>query len=241
MYFLKEIISGRVHEYVKSYTKYEGSHKRREKRAAKTTEQMEKENYRNAVKKLTRILNCNFRDGDLWVTLTYRKDKRPDPAVAKKQFGNFIKRLRYRFNKKREKLKWVAVTEYKNKAIHHHLVINNPDGINVVKLLQEKWKEYGIVHIEPLYSDGQYKDLAEYMVKETEKTFREKDGGRMHRWGSSRNLDKPKVRYRIVRAARWNPQPKAKKGYVLDTDSIVNGVNVYTGREYQSYTMIRLE
>lgn len=241
MYYCTEIRAGNVCETIKSYTKFKGGNQRRGARKQKTPEQMEKQNYRNAVKKLTRLLNCNFHDGDLWVTLTYKKDKRPLPKEAKKQIRNFIKRIRCGFKKKRESLKYITVTEYKNKAIHHHLVINNPDGINVAKLLQEKWKMYGIVHIKPLYSNGQYKELAEYMVKETEKTFREQDGGRMQRWSSSRNLKKPKVRCRIVRASRWNPQPKAKKGYVLDVDSIVNGVNAYTGREYQTYTMVRLE
>lgn len=241
MYFRKEIISGKVCEVVKSYTKFEGKNQKREAKNQKTTEQMEEQNYRNAVKKLTRLLNCNFSDGDLWVTLTYRKNKRPTPKEAKRLIENFIGRMRYGFHKKREELKYITVTEYKNKAIHHHLVINNPDGINTVKLLQEKWKKYGIVHIKPLYSNGQYKELAEYMVKETRETFREQDGGKMQRWSSSRNLKKPKVYYRTVKAATWNPQPKPKKGYHIDTDSIVNGVNAWTGRRYQSYTMIRLE
>lgn len=241
MYHLKIIVSGKVCEVIKSYTKFEGGSRTRAAKAKKTPEQMEEQNYRNAVKKLTRTLNCNFTDGDLWVTLTNRKNQRLTPAEEEKKFSNFISRVRYRFRKAGEEFKWVAVTEYKNKAIHHHLVVNNPDGLNVVKILQSQWKEYGIVHIKPLYSDGQYQALAEYMVKETRETFRERDGGRMQRWSSSRNLKKPKVYYRKVRAATWNPQPRPKKGYRIDTDSVVNGVNAWTGRRYQSYTMIRLE
>lgn len=241
MYFLKEIVSGKVHEIVKSYTKGMVKNPDRGPKLKKTPEQMSEENMRNAIKKLTRILNCNFVDGDLWVTLTYKKDRRPNPKEAKREFHNFIQRVGHRFKKNKRILKWVTVTEYENKAIHHHLVISNPDGLDVVKIIREQWKQNGVVHIVPLYSQGQYKDLAEYMVKETDKTFRKKDGGQMQRWSASRNMKKPMVKYRLVKAKRWAPQPKAKKGFYIDTNSIVNGINGWTGREYQSYTMIALE
>lgn len=241
MYFQKEIISGKVVEIVKSYTKGMVKNPQRGPRAKKTPEQVQEENRKNAVKNLARILNCNFVDGDLWVTLTYKKDRRPNPEEAKKRFKNFIRRMGTGFKKHKKKLKWVTVTEYESKAIHHHLVINNPDGVDVVKMIREQWKENGVVHMVPLYSEGNYTDLAEYMVKETSRTFRKPDGGNMQRWSASRNMDKPVVRYRIVKAKRWSPQPKAKKGFYIDTNSIVNGVNQWTGREYQSYTMVRLE
>lgn len=241
MYFVKEIISGKVHEIVKSYTKNERGPDERHQKTEKTPEEMEAANFRYASKRLGRILQCNFEDGDLWVTLTYKKDRRKSPAESKREFNNFIRRVSYRFKKSGLKCKWVTVTEYESKAIHHHLVINNPDEINVAKILAEQWKQNGIVHTKPLYSNGQYQELADYMVKETKETFRKDDGGRKQRWTCSRNLKKPIVRYRVVKAERWNPQPRSRKGYYIDPLSVVNGVNAYTGREYQSYTMIRLE
>lgn len=242
MYFEKVIISGDVIEVVKSYTKGSLKSKNRSPKEKKTPEQMAEENQRNAERRLTRLLNCNFKKGDLWVTLTYRRDQRPTPEKAKKILTRFIRRMRYRFERKsEEEMKYITVTEYESKAIHHHMVINNPDDVDVLKLIMKQWKD-GVVHIVPLYSQGNnFKDLAAYMIKETSKTFRKNDGGHKRRYMASRNLKKPIIRYRVVRAKRWTPYPRAKKGYRIDTDSIVNGVNGWTGREYQSYTMVRLE
>lgn len=241
MYFEKQIISGRVVEVVKSYTKGMVKNAMRNPKRKKTPEQMQEENQRNAEKRLTRLLNCNFKDGDLWVTLTYRRNNRPTPEAAQKIISNFIRRMRYRFNtKSEEEIKYIAVTEYESKAIHHHMVINSPDDIDVVKTMREQWKD-GVMHIVPLYSNGDYKELAKYMIKETSKTFRKADGGQKRRYMASRNLKKPLVRYRVVKAKRWSPSPRAKKGYYIDKDSVINGVNGWTGREYQSYTMVKLE
>lgn len=227
---------------MKSYTRGMTKNPERGCRVKKTPEEQQKENERNATKELARKLACNFKDGDLWTTLTYRPKARPSPEEAKKELMRFIRRTGYRFKKAGYEFKWVAVTEYENKAIHHHIVMNNPDGLNVAKIIFEQWKQNGIAHHKPLYSNGDYRALAEYMVKETSKTFRVRDGGHRQRWSCSRNLAKPTVRYRLVKKAKkWSPNPKAKKGYRIDTDSIVNGINKWTGREYQSYTMVRLE
>ena len=139
MYFEKVIISGDVIEVVKSYTKGSLKSKTRRPKEQKTPEQMAEENQRNAEKRLTRLLNCNFKKGDLWVTLTYRRDQRPTPEKAKKILTRFIRRMRYRFERKsEEEMKYITVTEYESKAIHHHMVINNPDDVDVLKLIMKQ-------------------------------------------------------------------------------------------------------
>lgn len=237
IYYEKKIISGRVVEVLKTYTKIDAKNTDRGPKEKATEEEMKKNNEREAIKKLTRIMNCNFVDGDLHIVLTYKKDKRPTPEKAKKEFRNFINRVKRRY--KKNKCKWVMVTEYKNTAIHHHLVINNIKDIDVVKTVMEQWKMNGIVHVTPLYSRGNYKDLAEYFVKETKKTYKEHDGGHMQRWTCSRNLSKPKVVVHKKKAKSWSPQPKARKGYTIDNNSIVNGTNAFSGRQYQYYIMVK--
>ncbi len=37
-------------------------------------------------------------------------------------------------------LKYINVTEYKNKAIHHHLLINHIEGQDVSKMVRRLWK-----------------------------------------------------------------------------------------------------
>ena len=79
------------------------------------------------------------------------------------------------------------------------------------------------------------------MIKETDKTFKEEDSGVKQRYSRSRNLIVPQPKTKVVkRSDTWNKNPKPKKGYYIDMDTLVNGVNKWSGREYQSYTMIQL-
>ena len=237
MYYQTEIVAGKTVEVYKSYTKG-ASKKKREQKKNKTQEQMQEANRRNAEKKLTRIFNANFVDGDLHIVLTYKKNERPTKEEAKKILAKFWRKLKAEYKKHKKELKYIVVTEFKNKNIHHHIIINNPDGLNVVKMIKNLWN--GIPKITPLWSNGQYKELAEYLIKETDKTFREKESGFKQRYSRSRNLVIPKPKTKIVKADRWSKNPKPKKGYYIDQDTVVNGINKWSGREYQHYTMIEL-
>ncbi len=236
-YYQTEIKAGKTIEVYRSHTKGTGRHPRGDC-IGKTPEEMELANKRQAEKKLTRLLNANFEDGDLHIVLTYKKDARPSPEEAKKILAKFWRKMKVVYKKSGEELKYIAVTEYKNKAIHHHIVINNPDGMNVTKIIKELWN--GIPKVNPLWSDGQYRELAAYLIKETDKTFREKGSGVKQRYSRSRNLVIPKPKTKVVKSNTWNRNPKPKKGYYIDWDTLVNGVNKWSGREYQSYTMILL-
>lgn len=67
--------------------------KRRKKRKA-TKEEIQKQNQRNAEKKLRRIINANFEPNDLHIVLTYKKDERLTPGESKKELRNFFERVR---------------------------------------------------------------------------------------------------------------------------------------------------
>lgn len=237
-YYQTEIKAGRTIEIYRSYTKRTGKHPRGD-RVNKSPEEMEKANRRHAEKKLTRLINANFVDGDLHVVLTYKKEERPSPEEAKKILAKFWRRMKAEYKKAEEELKYIVVTEYKNKAIHHHCIINNPEGINVTMILKKLWD--GIPKMTTLWSDGQYKELAAYLIKETDKTFKDEDSGVKQRYSRSRNLIVPKPKTKVVKKANtWNKNPKPKKGYYIDYDTLVNGIDGWTGREYQSYTMVAL-
>ena len=75
-----------------------------------TTEMVQKNNDRLAVLNLTKILNANFGDGDMHITLTYQDV--PDLAAAKRDRKNFIERLKYHMKKQGKNLKAICVTEY---------------------------------------------------------------------------------------------------------------------------------
>ena len=92
-YYQTEIRAGRTIEIYRSHTKRMGKHPRGD-RVGKTPEEMELANKRQAEKKLTRLINANFVDGDLHVVLTYKKEARPSPEDAKKVLAKFWRRLK---------------------------------------------------------------------------------------------------------------------------------------------------
>lgn len=240
-YFKTVIEAGKTIEVHKSYSKRLGDHKSRAGKENPTSEEMDKVNQKNAETKLRRLINANFECGDFHLVLTYKKELRPDPAGAKERIAKFIRTLRKEYKKVGADLKYIHVTEYAATAIHHHLIINDIDNKNVSKIIRELW-EWGNPKFTPLDDSGQYQKLAEYLIKETSKTYKEKDGGHLQRYSCSRNLIKPVAKTTIIKKANaWSKDPKAIKGYYIDKDSIENGVNMWNGRPFQRYTMIKID
>jgi len=238
-YFKTTIEAGATIEVTKSYTKRIGV-KARGNKEQPTPEEMEKVNQINAERNLRIKINANFKVDDPFITLTYRKDERPTPEQAKKNIKKLIDDLRKEYKKAGEELKYINVTEYKNKAIHHHLLINAAEGFDSAKAVRRLW-EFGRPDFKFLDNTGQYKDLAAYLIKETSKTFKENEGGHMQRYSCSRNLIMPTPKEEIIKkATRWIPDPRPIKGYYIDQDTVYNGVDPFTGRQFQRYTMVKL-
>lgn len=238
-YFKTSTEAGATIEVTKSYTKRVGVKVKSDKEKP-TPEEMEKINQMNAERTLRLKINANFGEDDPFITLTYRKDERPTPADAKKYIKKLLDSLRKEFKKMGVELKYINVTEYQKKAIHHHIIINHIEGADVAKMVRRLWK-FGRPDFKFLDSTGQYKDLAAYLIKETSKTYKENDGGHKQRYSCSRNLIMPTPKVEIIKKAqKWAADPRPKKGYCIDQDTVYNGVDPFTGREYQKYTMIRL-
>ena len=187
----KRIHSGKVTEIYK-FNKIPCSNYSKSTRRNVTPEQMKKVNIRNAILKCERLIRCNFKDGDYHLTFTYSKinwgQKGPTDKQAKKEYNKFMRKLRNHYKKIKKEFKYIAVTEYESNRIHHHIILEKID----VSILQEFWCVNGNVHITPLYADGDYKQLAEYLVKETRE---KRENPTIHmfkkRWNSSKNLKKP--------------------------------------------------
>ena len=82
--------------------------------------------------------------------------------------------------------------------------------------------------------------LAAYLLKEVNKTFREPDAPSRKRWNQSKNLIQPKPIIKVVSASKWRNEPKARKGYTLLTDSIVNEISIF-GFPFQHYRMVAID
>lgn len=209
----------------------------------KSKEEIRKCNELQAARKLARKIEANFGPGDMHVILTYRKEARPTPKEAAQILRDFFKKLREQYRKAGFQLKYICATEYKNKAIHHHLIVNNVnDGVHTTKdYIRRLWKGRGNPKYVDLYDDGDYGQLASYLIKETEKTFRDPDSVGKQRYSCSRNLVEPKPMIRHRRTKRgWQQEPKARPGYYVKKESLYNGFDKL-GYPYQRYLMIKLD
>ena len=209
-------------------------------RVKPTPEEMEKVNERNCIKKLRRKIQANFDEGDLFLTLTYRRENRPDPAESKKRIRYLLDRLRKTWKAHDDELKYIIVTEYMNVSIHHHLVLNDLADGTGAKKVNQFWKQYGGSNTKYLYEDGNYELLAAYLVKETNKSFREKGNPSKLRYSCSRNLVTPKAKTKIIERDDWPEEPRVPKGCCLDKQSLFNGVNKM-GYRYQYYRLLKLD
>lgn len=236
-YIEETCVSGRVIEVEKYYTyKWHSpdKEKREKKENSKTSEAQKKRNQRRAEKNLRRLMNANFEDGDYLVRLDFSQapggSVEMQPMIAKA-----IRDMRRTLKKQGKELKYIYVKEIGPRGGRHiHMLVNKMDP----EIITRAWP-HGGVHFDPLYGGGQYRRIAAYFIKYANTT--EETEGKLigKRWYGSRNLKKPVVRRRVIKAKKFRKTPKDIKGYVLDKDTEVSGVT-QDGYEYYAYQLVRL-
>lgn len=199
----------------------------REPRRAPTTEAQAKLNEINRIKHFRRKINANFVPGDLYLTLSYADE--PTPEEAMRYLSNFFRRINYSRKKANlENVKFIAVTEYQGKRLHHHVIMSRISAEEVIAQW-EKTPGAGNVEIQTLYShDTDYSNLADYLMKET----RSRTG---KRWTESRNLKQPTIIYTNAskqdKKALQGGKPYVPKGYTLIEENRVaddiTGISCY--------------
>lgn len=201
--YLKRIWAGDVYEEKIYFSPRErGMSCERAAKENLSTEKMEEYNCLEARRKCARMVNANFRQGDLFLTLTFRE--RVDVENALRLFRNFISRLkRLRKRKGYSELKYLYVVESKRKREHIHLLINKMDL--TMKELSEVWG-LGRVMVSILEPGGDYTGLAFYITKENYKEYGK-------RWSGSRNLEKPKVKVTLVSEEKKTKRLRVPKNY----------------------------
>ena len=150
-------------------------------------------NDKNARKYVERLINENFTDRDIWITLTYDDEHLPpdgDIDAAIKNMQNYIRRINYQRKKQGfGNCKYIYVTEYNpDEEIrwHHHLVM---DGDLDMDAVEKAWKCGSRNEVRRLEKDKfGLSGMANYIVKEKERVKSEK------RWNSSQNLTQPRIR-----------------------------------------------
>lgn len=209
-------------------------------KAKETSWQMEEVNRRNAEDKLRWILNTNFREGDYHLVLNYKR-KPGDPYRTPEQMKHdkdvFLRKMRAVFRRADLEFKYVYVFEIGERGSRHvHIVMNE---ISLAEC-RRCW-EHGRVTCTPLDEHGDYRLLASYLMKYSDKTFRTVGRLMGKRYSCSRNMIEPRITRKIVKRAntyrRWvKPFP----GYIVDVDTIREGVDAF-GYCFFKYSMIRLE
>lgn len=238
--YVREVYDlGQVMQVKNFYPGYRGAPgKKRAKKRKPTPEEMKRQNETNRWRNLQRIILANFGAGDWHLILKYRKGEAPeDYKEAEAQRRRFTGKMRDALRKAGKKFKWIAVTERgkKGQVLHHHLIIEDIHAgeTDTVRLVKKYWT-YGNAFFVSLYEDGEYEKLAEYIVKAETK---EECG--WCTYSRSRNLVIPQPKRKVMRMRIWKKEPAAPKGWYVIKDSIINGVNPFTDRPYQYYTMRR--
>lgn len=232
-YVMKTVTAGKTVEVKKHFSaRYGKQCKRSENREPTTEEQMEI-NRKQAEDHLRWLINANFGLGDWHLEMGYRRGYSRPPHEARQDLEKFLRAYRKYHRENGIPIRYITVTEYENKRIHHHLVL----GPVPMAVLYQMWP-YGRPHITPLDGSGNYAQLAAYLIKETSRTFSKPGAATRKRWTQSKGLKKPIVKYKIIQAKKWKEDPKPKKGYYIPKDSIVSGVDEFTGMPYQRYIMI---
>lgn len=208
----------------------------RRKKADKTSEAQKKVNSRQAEKKLTWILNENFDGTSQYATYSYAKDKRPaGKEELRADVDKLLKDLRKEFKAGGDVFKYVWVAEVGERgAVHIHMVMNAIETAKLKKCWNKGW-----IDIKPLDDSGQYRKLAAYFIKYSEKTMRTCEGFTGRRYNASKNLKIPQPTKTTVSSRNaYNHTIEIPEGWYLDKESVREAWHEVTGFMYFTYTLI---
>lgn len=248
-YVKKTTLAGKTKEVEYFYTsRYQKRGVKRGDKVKPTKEEQKKVNTRAAERKLRLLMNANYGYGDYHLVLDYIRRKGEAPRTKeqmRQDIDIFLRELRKEYRTAGIEFKYIHVMEIGEKgARHHHLVINQID----TKALQRAWYKayegHNRVKVFPLDDTGQYKELAAYFIKYTDKTVGTEEALQGKRWNCSKNLIRPEPEYEVVTQRSWfKCEAKADKGYYIDLDTVQRGINSpeYYGYGWFKYTMVKLE
>lgn len=239
-YIKKTCRAGRTKEYEFYYSyRFDQKGGSRKKKANRTPEAQKQVNRRMAEKKLTRLMNANFSGEDYYLTLSYRKEERPDREELNRDIRRLLRKMRKCYRQEGRELKYIWTAEKGTRgAAHIHIVVN---GINnISQMIRGLW-EKGWICIKPLDNSGQYRKLAGYFIKYSDRTMKTEKGFINKRYCSSRNLMIPEPEKRIIRGRNvYNHRIEVPAGWYVDKESIREAWHEVTGYMYFSYTLVQL-
>lgn len=232
--------AGKTKEYEFYYSyRFDQKGGSRKKKENRTPEAQRQVNRRMAEKKLTRLMNANLSGEDYYLTLSYRKEKRPDRETLNRDIRTLLRKLRRIYRKHGKELKYIWTAEKGERgAAHLHIVVNGIDHIS--HIIRDLW-EKGWICIKPLDKSGQYRKLAGYFIKYSDKTMKTEQGFINKRYCSSKNLIIPEPEKKKIRGRNaYNHKIEVPAGWYVDKESIREAWHEITGYLYFSYTLVQL-
>lgn len=231
-------MAGKTIEVSRYYTYRFGPGGARGERRHQTVDAQKRANQRQAEKNLRRLMNANFEDGDFLVRFDFSKENFPPGSEEMQEaMKKCIRKLRKEYEKANIDFKYIYVKEVGSRGGRHvHMMLTKSS----TDILRRCWPNGGI-HIDPLWSGGQYAKIASYFIKyagTTEKTEGQLIG---KRWYASRNLIRPEPKKKVINANKFRQQARERKGFCIDKESISYGISELTGYEYLSYTLIKTD
>lgn len=249
---------------------YKGKYGARgEKRASKrkpTKEQIKRQNQKNKEIRTRRLIKANFVSGDLWCCLKYPQGYRIPLEDVRKDLRKYLVMIRKAYADRGKVLKYIYRLEIGERGgIHVHILVNRIWNAQTDLVLMKAWEEVlkrrkisskrasGLLDYKSIYDAGGYKNLAEYITKQPEEDSKEYkqlslfapvQQKQLLAISSSRNLIRPEPQ--VKERTHWTMRrlleigPTPKKGYYIDKESIVCGINPYTGMSYFKYTEVRI-
>lgn len=171
--------------------------KNRAPKARESDEKTRRNNHKHSREALEELLYTNFSSADHFVTLTY------DDLHALHRWKyiaadvkNFLKRLRYRRQKRGEELKYLYVIEgfHGDARPHVHLIVNGSASGSILDDLESTWRR-GAVNVKKLEGEN-LGALASYLSKEFNPAQYERGAEfrGVNAFHPSRNLRRPTVK-----------------------------------------------
>lgn len=250
---------------------YGAKGEKRAPRKKKTKEQIKRINQINREIRIRRLLKLNFSPNDYWCCFKYPAGTKVSIEDMDENRKAFIKALARRFKKSEEELKYIYRMEIGERGgLHFHMVINRIWAEQTDVIINKCWSTVvknflkrngitvkntdGLCDYKCMYDTGGYDELAKYICKQPKEDsdvyeqlslFPENERKKLIKYNTSRNLIRPEPEEQEFK--HWTVKkmilegPTPTEGYYIDQDSIISGINPFTGLSYLKYTEIKLD
>lgn len=243
-----------VELYEYSEEEQEAVRRRRKTRTRASPPKIKNLNDSNSRKHFRWLLFNNFTEGDYFVTLTFDNDYLSKGIVdCKREFANYIRRLKRLYVKKGFSLRQIYVTEgtRDGSRFHYHLIVNSENGKVTRDEVEQLWKCARRTNSKRLQfdEDGTFTSLANYLMKSQDAKKKWERS-----WNCSHNLKRPDITIddnkisrrtmRKIQDAARNDEVRAIMSRVYPKFKLIDyeiGQNPVTGRDYARFRMIRRE